>query len=123
LPGWELTPPEFAPYLQASGALRAGQQLAEQRRRVEDVMVPLRVSVESEEEVVVGAGRFRAVKLVLRGQAQLPRGAGSSRAVSAEHVVWYAPEAKRIVKAAVSTKVGASVTESTVFELMEYRLN
>ena len=43
LPGWELTPPEFAPYLQASGALRVGQQLADQRRRVDDVTVPLRV--------------------------------------------------------------------------------
>jgi uncharacterized caspase-like protein len=122
LPGWNSTPPEFAPYLLAAGGLRPGQSLPELSRRVEQAMVPLAARVEGEEDVVVGAGRFRAVKLVLRGQTQ-PRGAGKGGAVSTEYVVWYSPQAKRSVKATVQTKVGPSVREATTFELVEYKLN
>ena len=122
LPGWTSTPPEFAPYLLAVRGLRAGQTLPEQSRRVEQAQVPLAVRVEGEEDVVVGAGRFRAVKLVLRGQSQA-RGAGKANAVSTEYVVWYAPQARRSVKATVSTRVGQAVRESTTFELVEYKLN
>lgn len=118
LPSWTLAPPEFAPYLLAAGPLRPGQRFSEQQRRIEQVMVPLRVSVEGEEDVVVAAGRFRAMKLVLRGQARA-RGA----TVSAEHVVWYAPQVKRPVKYTVSTYVGTSLREATAFELMEFTLN
>jgi uncharacterized caspase-like protein len=121
LPGWTSTPPEFAPYLLAAGGLRPGQALPEQSRRVEQAMVPLSARVEGEEDVVVGAGRFRALKLVMRGQSQ-PRGAGRSSAVSTEVVVWYAPQARRSVKATVSTKVGTSVREATTVELVEYKL-
>ncbi len=121
LPGWTLTPPEFAPYLLAAGALRRGSTMAEQRRTVEQVMLPLRVSVEGEEEVVVAAGRFRAVKLVLRGQLAL-RGAARST-VSSEYVVWYAPAVKRMVKYTVSTSVGNALREATSFELTEFKLN
>jgi len=125
LPGWTSTPPEFAPYLLASlpgGGLRPGQALPEQSRRVEQAMLPLRAKVEGEEEVVVGAGRFHTVKLVLRGQAQ-GRGTGKSSAVTTEYVVWYAPQARRSVKATVSTYVGSALREATTFELMEYKLN
>lgn len=118
LPSWTLSPPEFSPYLLAAGPLRTGQKLNDQQRRIEQVMVPLRVSVEGEEDVVVAAGRFRATKLVLRGQARA-RGA----AVSAEHVVWYVPQVKRPVKYTVSTQVGNSLRESTTFELIEFKLN
>ena len=118
LPGWTLSPPEFSPYLLAAGPLRVGQRLGDQQRRIEQVSVPLRVSVEGEEEVVVAAGRFRATRVVLRGQGRA-RGA----AVSAEHVVWYAPQVKRPVKYTVSTTVGGSLREGTTFELMEFTLN
>jgi hypothetical protein len=121
LPGWTSTPPEFAPYLLASGNLQRGQALTGQSRRVGDALVPLAGRVEGEEDVVVGAGRFRAVKLVLRGQAQ-PRG-GKTGAVTSEYVVWYAPQAKRTVKATVQTRVGQVVQEATTFELVEYKLN
>jgi uncharacterized caspase-like protein len=123
LPGWGLTPPEFAPYLQAAGLLRTGQKMGEQQRRIEEVMMPLSVIVEGEEEVQVGAGRFRAVKLVLRGQARARGAAKSSQPMQTEQVVWYAPEVKRSVKSTVSTKVGSSLRESTSFELMEFKLN
>jgi uncharacterized caspase-like protein len=122
LPGWTSTPPEFAPYLLAAGGLRAGQTLPAQSRRVGEAMVPLAARVEGEEDVVVAAGRFRAVKLVLRGQAQ-PRGAGKAGAVTSEYVVWYAPQARRTVKATVQTRVGQAVQEATTFELVEYKLN
>jgi uncharacterized caspase-like protein len=122
LPGWTSTPPEFAPYLLAAGGLRPGQSLPELSRRVEQAMVPLSARVEGEEDVVVGAGRFRAVKLVLRGQTQ-PRGAGKAGAVSTEYIVWYAPQARRSVKATMQTRVGASVREATTVELVEYKLN
>ena len=85
-------------------------------------MVPLHAKIEGEEDVTVGAGRFRAVKLVLRGQLQ-PRGGGRAGTVSTEYVVWYAPQAKRSVKLTVSTYVGAALREATTFELMEYKLN
>jgi uncharacterized caspase-like protein len=122
LPGWTLTPPEFAPYLQAALPLRAGQRLPELSRRIDQVLVRLSGTVEGEEEVVVAAGRFRALKLVLRGQAAT-RSAGRAGTVSVEHVVWYAPEVKRSVKATVSTTVGSALREATSVELMEYRLN
>jgi uncharacterized caspase-like protein len=119
LPGWTLTPPEFSPYLLAVGALVPGQALgAPVVRRVEQVNVPLKASVEGEEEVQVVAGRFRAVKVVLRGQIT-PRG---GRAVATEQVVWYAPAVKRMVKSTVSTRVGNAVQEATSFELVEYEL-
>ncbi len=119
LPGWSLTPPEFSPYLLAARPLRPGQSLAEQRREVERTVVPLKASVEGEEEVQVAAGRFRAVKLVLRGRAQV-RG---SPPVSVEHVVWYAAEVKRFVKYTVSTRVGSTLQDATTFELIEFNLN
>lgn len=121
LPGWTLTPPEFSPYLLAAGGLRPGQRIANLSRLVEQTQVPLRAIVEGEEEVVVGAGRFRALKVVLRGQSA-SRGAGRGDAVATEHVVWYAPQVKRTVKYTVSTHVGKALRESTTFELVEFRL-
>ncbi len=124
LPGWTLAPPEFAPYLQASALLRPGQPFAAQQRRVEDVLIPLRVAVVGEEDVVVAAGRFRAVKLVLSGQARAgARGAARGGPLLTEQTVWYAPQVKRIVKHTVSTRVGASLLEASSFELMEFKLN
>jgi uncharacterized caspase-like protein len=122
LPGWTLAPPEFAPYLLASGLLRSGAKIADQPRRIDQLVLPMRASVEGEEDIVVSAGRFRAIKLVLRGQAQ-SRSAGRAGAVSSEQVIWYAPEVKRSVKTTVSTRVGGSLQEQTTFELMEFRLN
>ncbi len=122
LPGWDSTPPEFSPYLLAAGRLRDGQPIPDQPRRVEQVLVPLHASIEGEEDVVVAAGRFRAVKLVLRGQAG-SRGAGRSGAVASEHVIWYAPQVKRTVKYTVATHVGNVLREATTFELIEFKLN
>ncbi|HET9643115.1 MAG TPA: caspase family protein [Burkholderiaceae bacterium] len=122
LPGWTLTPPEFSPYLLASGSLKPGQTIPGQPRRIEQAMVALRGRVEGEEEVAVGAGRFHTLKLVLRGQASM-RGGGRTATVSTEHTVWYAPQVKRMVKYTVSTRVGDSVREATTFELVEYKLN
>jgi len=119
LPGWTLTPPEFSPYLLAAGGLKPGQRF-ELQRRVEQALVALRGRVEDEEDVVVGAGRFRAFKLVLRGTAGT-RGARAGT-VATEHVVWYAPQVRRAVKTTVSTSVGGALRESTTFELVEYRL-
>jgi hypothetical protein len=124
LPGWNLTPPEFSPYLQASGLLRPGPITVMQQRRVEQLLVPLRVSVEGEEEISVAAGRFHAIKVVLRGQAQpQTRGASKSAPLSTEQIVWYAPAVKRIVKQSISTHLGDSLREATTFELMEYTLH
>jgi uncharacterized caspase-like protein len=120
LPGSALMAPEFAPYLQAAQPLRAGQRLPDFTRRVEQVTVPLAARIESEEEVVVGAGRFRALKLVLRGQAASR--SGGTQKVSVEHAVWYAPAVRRPVKATVSVTVGGALREATSMELMEYRL-
>jgi len=122
LPDWTLTPPEFAPYLQASGLLRAGQVIVDQQRRVDQVTVPMKASVEGEEDVSVVAGRFRATKLVLRGQGVQTRG-GTRTAVLTEQIVWYAPEVKRIVKQTISTRVGNVLREATSYELMEAKLN
>jgi uncharacterized caspase-like protein len=119
LPGWTLTPPEFAPYLLAAGGWQPGQVLGVQPRRVEQVSVPLQARVEGEEEIQVAAGRFRALKVVLSGRIT-PRG---GKAVSTEQIVWYAPAAKRMVKSTVSTSVGGSVREATSFELVEYELH
>jgi hypothetical protein len=122
LPGWTLTPPEFSPYLQASGGLQRASALPELSRRIEQWTVPLRGHVEGEEDVVVAAGRFRAVKLVLRGQVT-PRGAGRASALTSEHVIWYAPQVRRTVKYTVATQMGGALRESTTFELVEFKLN
>jgi hypothetical protein len=119
LPGWKLTPPEFAPYLQASGLLRQGGRIGEPHRLIDQVNVPFKVSVAGEEDVVVQAGRFRAVKLVLSGQS---RGRAGRGPISSEYLVWYAPDVKRIVKYSVSTKIAGTLQEATQFELIEYRL-
>ncbi|HET9207222.1 MAG TPA: caspase family protein, partial [Burkholderiaceae bacterium] len=117
LPDWDAAPPEFAPYLQAadlpSGAATA---IGAQRRAVETVTVTLQPSWKGEEDVVVGAGRFRAQKLVLTGQAN-SRGGN----VTAQHTVWYAPEAKRIIKYEVVAQAGRN-RQSTTFELTEFKL-
>lgn len=118
LPDWSLTPPEFAPYLLAAGPLR-GQRFADVRREVAQVGVALKASIEGEEDVTVSAGRFRAVKMVLRGRAQARGGS----AVSVEHVIWYAADVKRTVRYTVSTRVGSSLQEATSVELMEFTLN
>lgn len=124
LPDWTLAPPEFAPYLQSGGPLRPGQRIAEQQRRIDEVVVPLQVSIEGEEDIAVAAGRYRTVKVVLRGRADgRARGAARPTPVQTEQVVWYAPEAKRIVKQTISTHVGNVLRESTSFELMEVKLN
>jgi uncharacterized caspase-like protein len=122
LPSWTLTPPEFSPYLLAAGGLPRGVKLPDQPWQVEQVTLPLRVSVEGEEDVTVAAGRFHTVKLVMRGQANA-RGAARSSRITSEHVVWYAPAVKRMVKYTVSTSVGTSLREATTFELTEFKLN
>jgi hypothetical protein len=70
---------------------------------------------------VVGAGRFRALKVVLRGQAQA-RSPGRGGALSTEYVVWYGREAKRPVKVTVSTHVGNALREATTVELVEFKV-
>ncbi len=122
LPDWSLTPPEFSPYLLATERLRPGQKIGGQRRSVERSVVALNATVEGEEGVTVAAGRFRATRIVLRGQAQ-SRGAQRSGPITVEHVVWYAPAVKRFVKYEVTTRVGSALQEETVFELMDYKLN
>jgi uncharacterized caspase-like protein len=119
LPDWSAAPPEFAPYLQASDVRPgASEAIGLQRRAIDAVPMTLKPTWHGEEEVTVGAGRFRAHKLVLRGQAP----AGSGPPMVAEYVVWYAPGVRRIVKYQVSASVGRSVRESTTFELTEYKL-
>lgn len=119
LPDWSAAPPEFAPYLQAAD-LPPGVAAAvgAQRRAIDAVTVTLQPSWQGEEDVVVAAGRFRAHKLVLSGKSAARGGA----TVSAEHVVWYAPAARRIVKYQVSAQAGRALRESTTFELTEYQL-
>jgi hypothetical protein len=118
LPDWSAAPPEFAPYLQASNASPgAADTIGVQQRAIDAVSMTLKPSWQGEEEVIVGAGRFRAHKLVLRGQASR---AGAP--LTAEYVVWYAPGVRRIVKYQVSAYAGKSLREATTFELTEYKL-
>jgi uncharacterized caspase-like protein len=121
LPDWSAAPAEFAPYLQAADVPPgASEAIGVQRHAIDAVSVLLKPSWQGEEEVTVGAGRFRAQKLVLRGQAAAAR-AGSP--LVAEYVVWYAPGVRRIVKSQVSAYAGRLLRESTTFELTEYKLN
>lgn len=117
LPGWDMAPPEFAPYLQATAAPSGPLPLpGPQQRRVDAVAVPLQAQWLGEEEVVVSAGRFKAQKLRLRGEV-------AARRLSAEHTVWYAPSVRRIVKYEVQSHAGRTLLERTTFELTEYKLN
>jgi len=120
LPDWSAAPPEFAPYLQASDAPPgASDAIGVQRQAIDAVSMTLKPTWQGEEEVTVGAGRFRAHKLVLRGQASAARAGGP---LVAEYVVWYAPGVRRIVKYQVSAHAGRSLREATTFELTEYKL-
>lgn len=119
LPDWSAAPPEFAPYLQASDSpAGADAAVGVQQRAIDAVPMTLKPSWQGEEEVTVGAGRFRAQKLVLRGQASARGGAP----LVAEYVVWYAPGVRRIVKYQVSASAGRSLREATTIELTEYKL-
>ena len=88
-----------------------------QRQAIDAVSMTLKPTWQGEEEVTVGAGRFRAHKLVLRGQASRAGGP-----LVAEYVVWYAPGVRRIVKYQVSAHAGRALREATTFELTEYKL-
>jgi hypothetical protein len=124
LAGWDLTPPEFAPYLLASGPLKPGQRLGIAQRRIDNVELSLEGRVESEEELSVPAGRFHVVKIVLKA---LPptraRGSVQSGTLSAEEVVWYAPQVKRVVKSMITTRIDNVVREATTFELTAFRVH
>jgi hypothetical protein len=120
LPDWGAAPAEFAPYLQGTVLPASGPSaVGAQRRAVDAVSVTLQPRWEGEEDVVVTAGRFRAQKLVLRGQSS---GARAGAAVVVEHVVWYAPSVRRMVKYQVSAYAGRTLREATTFELTEYKL-
>jgi uncharacterized caspase-like protein len=114
-----LAPAEFAPYLQAAGLIGPALRSAELSQQVEQATVPLRASVEGIEDVQVAAGRFRAQKVVLRGQAQA-RGAARSGTVVTEHRLWYASEVKRVIKHEITTTVGGVLRQSTSVELVEF---
>lgn len=124
LPGWDSAPPEFAPYLLQDADAPAGSlpTLGRFARSIDSVAVPLQAQWLGEEEVVVAAGRFRALKLRLRGEATPQRGAQNQKLI-AEYLVWYAPGVKRIVKYQVQAHAGRTLRESTTFELTEYKLN
>jgi predicted component of type VI protein secretion system len=112
-------PAEFAPYLQAAGLIGPALRGAELSQQVEQATVPLHASVEGFEDVQVAAGRFRAQKVVLRGQA-LARGAAKSGVVVTEHRLWYASEVKRVIKHEITTTVGGALRQSTIVELVEF---
>jgi hypothetical protein len=114
-------PAEFAPYLQAAGLLAPPLRSAAWPQSVEQAKLSLRPSLEGEEAVQVEAGTFVAHKLVLRGQAQA-RGAARSGSVVTEHRLWYAAEAKRVVKHEITTTVGGVLRQSTSVQLVEYRV-
>ena len=114
-----VAPAEFAPYLQAAGLIGPALRSAELSQQVEQATVPLRVSLEGTEDVQVAAGKFRAQKVVLRGQAQT-RGAARSGVVITEHRLWYASEAKRVIKHEITTTVGGALRQSTSVELVEF---
>ena len=114
-----IAPAEFAPYLQAAGGLGPALRGVELSQLIDSATVPLRASVEGDEQVQVAAGSFRAYKLVLRGQAP-SRSAGRAGAVVTEHRLWYAGEVKRFVKHEITTTVGGVLRQSTSVELVEY---
>ena len=124
LAGWDLTPPEFAPYLLASGPLRPGQRLGSAHRRIDNATVSMEASVEGEEDLAVPAGRFRVVKIVLRSAPSSAPARGASRPGSffVEQLVWYAPAVKRVVKSTLTTRVDNVVREATTFELMSFQV-
>ena len=75
--------------------------------------------VESVDTRITGA----VVKLKVGNKASLEHFWTIADKLSTEHVVWYAPAVKRMVKYTVSTSVGSSVREATTIELMEFKLN
>jgi hypothetical protein len=112
-------PAELAPYLQAAGALEEhALRGVAWTQSIEQSQVPLRASIEGDEVIETDAGRFRARKLVLRGQS--PARGGARGAVSTEHRLWYAAEAKRVVKHEITTTVGGALRQQTTVELVEY---
>jgi Caspase domain len=118
-PDASLAPPEFAPYLQVAGLIGPALRGTELSQQIEQASVPLRVSLEGDEDVQVAAGKFHAQKVVLRGQAQA-RGAARSGVVITEHRLWYASEVKRVIKHEITTTVGGALRQSTSVELVEY---
>jgi len=79
------------------------------------------VKVVGWEEVVVPAGKFRALKLISEGHYQ--RHDHSFQSGSSRNVIWYVPEAKRWAKITLeNTPVGRGTAEHTGEELVEFKV-
>jgi hypothetical protein len=71
------------------------------------------------EEVIVPAGKFRALKIEAEGYWERLDVSGSS---TARNVIWYVPEVKRWVKEIVESRTTMGYVEKTGAELVEFKL-
>jgi uncharacterized caspase-like protein/predicted Zn-dependent protease with MMP-like domain len=113
---------EISPYLQSLGPI---EQAASNRINVFSGADPFTARFAGTETVQVPAGSFEATKLVIEGiqPVYAPQHAGI---VMRRHTitVWYAPAAKRFVKATFDASAGGGLShEKETIELTELRIN
>ena len=116
---------EFSPYALALGVLKPGEPIAGLKGPpVESVDAPewsVRASI-SEEDVTVPAGKFRAVKVVLRGTRPPPSTIAMVRPHSFTMTVWYARESTRAVKMSFESFARMSTVASSPHHREVYEL-
>jgi hypothetical protein len=120
---------EFSPYLQAFTSLETGKTWKAIPALSHDAVIypwSVQGKVIGPEQISVPAGKFNAVKVELYGNrtADVSRAQAGSIAVRSKHVIWYAPEVKRVVKQTRNTFASnGNDLDKDIFELVEYKLN
>jgi hypothetical protein len=120
---------EFSPFILAFTTLESGKSWKSIGALSDDAVIyPWNVQgkVVGPEQVSVPAGRFNAIKVELYGNrtADVSRAQAGSVAVRSKHVVWYAPEVKRVVKHTRNTFApNGNDLDKDTYELVEYKLN
>ncbi|MGH8719279.1 MAG: TIR domain-containing protein, partial [Burkholderiales bacterium] len=120
---------EFSPFLQAFTSLEAGRSWKNIPAPQDDAIVypwSVQAKVVGPEPVSVPAGGFNAIKVELYGNrtADVSRAQAGSIPVRSKHVIWYAPEVKRIVKHTRNTFApNGNDLDKDTYELVEYKLN
>jgi uncharacterized caspase-like protein len=113
---------EISPYLQSLGPI---EQAASGRISIFSSADPFTTRIAGTETVQVPAGSFQATKMVIEGIQPISAPQFSGIVMRRHTItVWYAPAAKRFVKATFAASAGGGLSsERESIELVELRIN
>lgn len=117
---------ELTAFGTALGSLRPGEHIADIKVNEEQAagmtgQWQASLQAIAEEDLIVPAGRFRALKLLVRGLRPVPRSV-EGVPYKFDMVVWYVPEIRRIAKATYTSDAWGGSTYVPGFERDTYEL-